>query len=112
MRFFNIKSLFLSFYLLLLIGLSSSSSIFHDFGGNISFSEYVEWVKYEAERDAQIISQIKTQSYCPCVQFTEAGWVEEFKPYIESGAITLQQAKNPCVVHILMESGSQKNTRT
>ena len=106
------KFLFFSFNLLLLIGLSSSSSVFHDFGGNISFSKYVEWVKYEAEIDAQIISQIKTQSYCPCVQFTEAGWVEEFKPYIESGAITLQQAKNPCVVRVLMESGSQNLIET
>ena len=34
-------------------------------------------MKGETDRDAQIISQIKTQSYCPCVQFTEAGWVEE-----------------------------------
>ena len=83
-----------------------SPKIVSDFLISISFSKYVEWVKYEAEIDAQIISQIKTQSYCPCVQFTEAGWLEEFKPYIESGAITLQQAKNPCVVRALMEIGS------
>ena len=53
------------------------------------------------QEEAEFIAEVKSSSYCPCLQLTGDGMVKAYSHLIAAGRLTEQELRNACVMKII-----------
>lgn len=67
----------------------------------------VEYI--EKQREDLFVAKIKTGEFCPCVQLTGDGMVQEYAHLVAAGRLTEDQLRNACEVRPLVKEQVKKN---
>ena len=53
------------------------------------------------QEEAQFIAEVKSSSYCPCLQLTGDGMVKAYAHLVVAGKLTEDELRNACVMKII-----------
>ena len=63
----------------------------------------------EKQREDIFVAKVKTGEYCPSVQLTGDGMVQEYAHLVAAGRLTEDQLRNACEVRPLVKEQIEKN---